>query len=161
MFKDYYTILDATTNSDIEEIKKAYKKQAIKWHPDRNPNKDTTQRMQDINEAYLILKDLEARIKYDLEYHIFKSRNQEIKKSDMGVDEQKENMYNYGNYTFDDEILKKWVSNARTQAKNILDDVIDEFRGATVEGGKSILDYAISYLIPMIVGILIFKACNS
>ena len=60
-----------------EEIKVAYRKQCIKWHRDKNINIDTTQRMQDINQAYLILKDEEARSKYDIEYLKFKSYKSE------------------------------------------------------------------------------------
>jgi len=36
MFKDYYKLLDITQNASEEEIKKAFREQAIKWHPDRN-----------------------------------------------------------------------------------------------------------------------------
>ena len=42
----------------------AYRKQCIKWHRDKNINIDTTQRMQGINQAYLILKDEETRSKF-------------------------------------------------------------------------------------------------
>ena len=57
MFKDYYKLLDIQQNASDEEIKKAFREQAIEWHPDRNQGTDTTLRMQEINEAYLILKD--------------------------------------------------------------------------------------------------------
>jgi len=72
MFKDYYKLLDIQQNASDEEIKKAFREQAIEWHPDRNQGTDTTLRMQEINEAYLILKDKEARARYDIEYNKFK-----------------------------------------------------------------------------------------
>ena len=78
MFKDYYKLLEITQNANDEEIKKAFREQAIKWHPDRNPGTDTTLRMQEINEAYLILKDKEARERYNIEYGKF-SQYQENK----------------------------------------------------------------------------------
>lgn len=59
------------------EIKVAYRKQCIKWRRDKNINIDTTQRMQDINQAYLILKDEETRSKYDIEYLKFKGYKSE------------------------------------------------------------------------------------
>ena len=61
MFKDYYAILEIDVTASEEDIKAAFKKQALKWHPDRNIGKDTTSIMQDINEAKLILLDFEAR----------------------------------------------------------------------------------------------------
>ena len=71
MFVDYYAILEIEASASAEEVKSAFKKQALKWHPDRNSNIDTTKRMQQINEAYLILKDSEARTRYDVEYNIY------------------------------------------------------------------------------------------
>ena len=64
MFKDYYKLLDIAQNATDEEIKKAYREQSFKWHPDRNQETDTTMRMQEIVEAHLILKDKEARERY-------------------------------------------------------------------------------------------------
>ena len=63
MFKNCYSILNISENASMNEIKSAFKKESLKWHPDRNLDKDTTSIMQDINEAYLILKDNEARNK--------------------------------------------------------------------------------------------------
>ena len=57
MFKDYYQILDVSFSASKEEIKKAYRKMSLQWHPDRNPGADVTEMMQDINEAYKILND--------------------------------------------------------------------------------------------------------
>ena len=67
MFKDYYQILDVSFSASKEEIKKAYRKMSLQWHPDRNPGADVTEMMQDINEAYKILNDDISRAKYDKE----------------------------------------------------------------------------------------------
>lgn len=65
MFKDYYEILDIDWHASQMEIKSAYRKQSMKWHPDRNPGLDVTAMMQDINEAYAILKDELKRERYN------------------------------------------------------------------------------------------------
>jgi len=67
-FKDYYAILKVMRNATVSEIVAAYKKQCKEWHPDRNPGIDTTQIMQEINEAKWILLNPVLREKYDREY---------------------------------------------------------------------------------------------
>ena len=68
MLKDYYSILGISFNASDEEIKRAYRALSKRWHPDMNPGLDTTAIMQDINEAYFILRDSAMRVKYDAEY---------------------------------------------------------------------------------------------
>ncbi len=64
--KDYYEILGVGKNARGEEIKKAYRKLAMKYHPDRNPNKkEAEERFKEINEAYAVLSDKEKRKQYD------------------------------------------------------------------------------------------------
>lgn len=63
---DYYKILGVSKEATQEEVKKAYKKLARKYHPDLNPDsKDAQQRFQEINEANEVLSDPEKRKKYD------------------------------------------------------------------------------------------------
>ncbi|MBF0200982.1 MAG: J domain-containing protein [Desulfamplus sp.] len=64
--RDYYKILDIDTHADTDEIKRAYKKLAVKYHPDRNPDdKTASDRMALLNEAYAVLSNPEKRREYD------------------------------------------------------------------------------------------------
>src|ERR1700756_607877 len=64
--RDYYEILGVSRNSSPEEFKKAYRKLAMQFHPDRNPgDKKAEQKFKDINEAYDVLKDDQKRAAYD------------------------------------------------------------------------------------------------
>ncbi|MEN9344164.1 MAG: chaperone protein dnaJ [Chlamydiota bacterium] len=63
---DYYSTLDISKNASPEEIKKAYRKQALKYHPDKNPgDKAAEKRFKEISEAYEILSDEKKRQIYD------------------------------------------------------------------------------------------------
>ena len=64
--KDYYQILGVNKNASDEEIKRAYRKLAMKYHPDKNPNKkEAEERFKEINEAYAVLSDKDKRKQYD------------------------------------------------------------------------------------------------
>ncbi len=64
--RDYYEILDVDKGADQSTIKKAYRKLAMKYHPDRNPdNQEAEQKFKEISEAYEVLSDSEKRSRYD------------------------------------------------------------------------------------------------
>lgn len=65
-FTDYYKLLGVSKTAGAEDIKKAYRKQARKYHPDLNPNdKDAEEKFKAINEANEVLSNPETRAKYD------------------------------------------------------------------------------------------------
>jgi molecular chaperone DnaJ len=64
--RDYYQILGVERTASIEEIKKAYRKMALQFHPDRNPgNKEAEERFKEAAEAYEVLGDADKRARYD------------------------------------------------------------------------------------------------
>ncbi len=65
-YKDYYKILGVERKASQDEIKKAYRKLAMKYHPDRNPDdKVAEEKFKEVNEAYQVLNDPEKRAHYD------------------------------------------------------------------------------------------------
>ncbi|MDW8093574.1 MAG: J domain-containing protein [Caldimicrobium sp.] len=98
MPKDYYAILGIPRNATQEEIKKAYRRLAMKYHPDRNKgNKEAEEKFKEINEAYAVLSDPEKRKLYDMygsaeferrytQEDIFKNFDFENIFKDIGID---------------------------------------------------------------------------
>ena len=185
MFIDYYAILEIDENATQEEIKAAFRKQAIKWHPDRNVGRDTTIQMQRINEAYLILKDDEAKEKFDVEYQRFKAfkkqqdfqekkhsyhqqDHQQSQSRQEETDKQESEKTEYTNYEFFDDTLKNWMNNARKQSVSLATQTIRDFKGMVAiglkEGAKASGNALIGQIIISLV-IFIFlglaKACHS
>lgn len=64
-FKDYYEILGVSKKSSQDEIQKAYRKLAKKYHPDKNKGADSEAKFKEVGEAYDVLKDPDKRSKYD------------------------------------------------------------------------------------------------
>ena len=63
--RDYYEILGISKNANDEQIKSAFRKKALEFHPDRNKAENAEQKFKEINEAYQIISDSEKRSKYD------------------------------------------------------------------------------------------------
>ncbi|MBQ9254062.1 MAG: DnaJ domain-containing protein [Bacteroidales bacterium] len=141
MFKDYYKIRDVSIGASSEEIRMAYKKQAMKWHPDRNPNQDVTSIMQDINEAYNILKNPITKERYDKEYCVYKTS--EYRKE----------------YKIYDEELKNDIYTARKEASEYVREFMAEIRTqtkiATNAMWEAVKGYVYLLIILTIIGFII------
>ena len=75
--RDYYEVLGLQKGASEDEIKKAFRKMAMKYHPDKNPgNKEAEEKFKEVNEAYSVLSDPDKKSKYDrfwarLRRHLF------------------------------------------------------------------------------------------
>lgn len=63
--RDYYEVLGLTRNASVDDIKKAYRKLAMKWHPDRNKSDEAKDKFAELSEAYDVLSDENKRRQYD------------------------------------------------------------------------------------------------
>ncbi|HIC49200.1 MAG TPA: molecular chaperone DnaJ, partial [Dehalococcoidia bacterium] len=63
--RDYYEILGVSRNASDDDLKKAFRKLAFEFHPDRNKDKDAEKKFKEINEAYQVLSDQDKRARYD------------------------------------------------------------------------------------------------
>lgn len=146
MFKDYYKILGITQQASASEIKSAYRSMSMKWHPDKNPQMDVTSIMQDINEAYAILKDELKRRRYDTEYNIFiKQYHQEsvYKKKE----ENDNHTYDWEyNYDIQDETLKEDIKTAREYAKELVNEFLKSFKDTSKKAAKGAWSSAKGYI---------------
>src|SRR3989338_7344727 len=65
MSKDFYEVLGVSKSASDTEIKRAYRKLALEWHPDRNKDPKATDKFKEINKAYEVLSDSKKRQTYD------------------------------------------------------------------------------------------------
>jgi len=118
-FKDYYKILDIPKTASADEVKKAYRKLAVKYHPDKNKdNKVAEEKFKEVNEAHEILKDETKRKEYDSLAEDY--RNYEKSGGKQGFDGYSQSSRNqgssyqnrgYGGQQFDDDSFADFFSN--------------------------------------------------
>lgn len=140
MLKDYYKILRVSRNASAEDIKTAYRMMSMKWHPDKNPDANVTSIMQEINEAYAILKDQKKRERYDKEYDKFFEQFFPIH-----YEHSTDNSYEY-DYEIQDEVLRDNIADARQYAKELVDEFFKSFKKASCDAANGAWQSAKSYI---------------
>ena len=161
MLPDYYKIFGLNVNSSKEEIKKRYRELAKKYHPDVNRSPNATARMQEIQEAYFILSDDEARERYDLQYNRIYGDIKEGRKESKQSSESQKKEKNSGQNTYhnDDPILEKWIINAKRQALDFVKSLYRDTKGIAASGCSyyfKALGICIVIFFIIIIGIRIF-----
>jgi len=123
--KDYYEILGVSRNASLDEIKQKYRELALKYHPDRNKDKNAEEKFKEINEAYAVLSDPEKRKEYDnigsykfnemfSEADIFRDFNISSAFKDIGI-----------NFEGLDDILNDFgIFSFKTEKEHIKSDII-------------------------------------
>lgn len=161
MFIDYYEVLNVSPNANLEDIKIAYRRESLKWHPDKNHDLDTTSQMQVVNEAYAILKDNEKRDRYNKEYLQFKQDHIDKCSSNnvhSGVYEnhnnQNDNSWSY-EYDVKDEKLKDDIENARIYAERLVNEFMSSLKQSTKNAAKGALSGMKPYLVWLIIVMLV------
>jgi curved DNA-binding protein CbpA len=154
MIPNYYEILCLKSTYKKEEIKKAYRKLALEFHPDKNKSADAHTKFISINEAYIILYDKDTREKYDREYFIyFELKKDSSDTSDFSEPYKKQNKET--NNRFNDETLNDWVVGAREQAERFAKMAFKEFYGLFKSFFKELI-FQISNVILIIIGAFFF-----
>ncbi len=151
MFKDYYKILGISMQASPEEVKSAYRDMSKKYHPDRNPNVDTTTLMQDINEAYAILKDEAKRSRYDQEYRRF---TQYYAKETVADEKQS---WSY-DYTVENETVKNDIEEARSFAEELVREFMSSFKKASKDAAEGAMG-AVKGFVPVIIIMFVLGLC--
>lgn len=123
-FQDYYAILGVSFDASDTAIRKAYLKQATLWHPDKNPGRNTHDKMTLINEAYVVLHDPETRARYDKEYLRRKERATTAPKTTSTYQHSTTD-----ENTIEDDILKEWIAKAKAKAKELNEVSLNDIMG--------------------------------
>jgi curved DNA-binding protein CbpA len=156
MIPNLYNILNVGRHSTKEEIKKAYRKLALQWHPDKNKSPKAHDNFIEINEAYLILSDEDARVKYNVEYDFHFSKITQIEVEPIYAENTSNRSSNSDKQksSYRDPDLNNWSFSAKKQSEKYASMSFSDFAiligEVIVETGKqggTALIYAISGII--------------
>jgi len=164
MFKDYYKILGVSPSADGATIKRAYREMSMRWHPDKNPSVDVTAIMQDINEAYAILKDVAKRSRYDQEYIRFCGalKKEETTQKDVNTNEKERSQYSWTyEYDVQDENLREDIKYARKYAKELVEEFLRELKKTSKAAAKGAATNAFNYAIGWVAAGIILTLIGS
>jgi curved DNA-binding protein CbpA len=130
MLKDYYKILGVDRKATFEEIKRAYRQLASKYHPDRNATPEAADRMAEINEAYSVLRNPMKRLQYDRR---LLSKKRDLREKERGSGKEF--------FAFSPaEVLNRFKEHVRLKALTRLD--MEDFDGV-YEGRKFLKRYIV------------------
>ena len=166
MFRDYYAILEVSYHALPEEIKSAYRQLSKKWHPDVNPDVDVTSKMQDINEAYCVLKDIEKRRRYDEEYKRFKqfqqiytNKTDSTHTSTTSSTATSSSKSYYYDYNVNDESVWNDMESARAEATRLVREFLNNLKkdgkNAAKGAWEAIYPYILVSIVFSIIGLII------
>lgn len=155
-FKDYYAVLEINYPSDEKEIKAAYRRLSVKWHPDKNPGVDTSNLMIDINEAYYILKNPESKDRYDSEYIRYAS----FKAANIKQADNEDQSYS-DRYTPHDNNVWQDINEAHEKASELVDEFFASLKKVSKDATKGAWEEIYPYLIAGIVFLLISLIARS
>ncbi|MCQ2191265.1 MAG: DnaJ domain-containing protein [Paludibacteraceae bacterium] len=180
MFRDYYAILEVDRNCSAEDIRSAYRSLSKKWHPDRNPGKDTSKEMIDINDAYSILKDPASRRLYDVAYDKYvlylqeqKKRRQVVvyesnigsddatKKQNEGTSQKYEEVFDEPFYSGDDDLERKMQAsrkNAESLVANFMKNLKKDSKVAAKGAAENCLIYFVMIIIVNVIVAIVVAA---
>ncbi len=137
-FRDYYAILDIDSNAAPEEIKKAYRRQARRYHPDLNPgNKAAEEKFKAIGEAYEVLSDATKRSQYDQFSRFWQQKNSSRRTSRVSRNSAQEAYFNqFPDFnSFVDDLLGQKASTrttgGRTERNRVRVESNDVYRPGT------------------------------
>jgi len=140
--KNYYKILGVEKEVSKLDIKKAYRKLAFKYHPDKNKNADATEKFREITEAYEVLIDPQKRAQYDRIYQsYFEQKNENIQ------EEKTE-------YNKKDSCYKEWEEYGYQKAQEYSSISFNEFKKKILKEFSIGLGYIPNLIAMLITGSL-------
>lgn len=115
--KNYYEILNISPNATLDEVKKAYRRLALQYHPDRNKAHDAHDKFIEITEAYEVLRDSDKKKEYDNLYRVYFKFSKEI------VEESKEH-FNQSEF---EEKSSQWGHYGKSMAEEYASMPFEDF----------------------------------
>lgn len=138
MFKDYYLILGVKQDASFEAIRAAYELKSKGWHPDC----DVTNKLLDVNEAYVILKDAAKRQRYDKEYVRYRVLNDAWRTEE---------------YVMQDEILQEDIKQARQSAHALVSEFMLSYYKKASRESRPGCGTAVFYLLIVTILLAVIK----
>ena len=141
------------SSASQKEIKDAFRELILKYHPDKNASHEATERTHEIIEAYKILTDGDAKIRYDRVYRAYFGALDSAY-SDQNTSETQDSK----GPEFDDPILQKWIRSAQRQAKVELENLVSDLPEAIGVAAKGAVEYVVCYLVISILLLILLRA---